>query len=164
MRQAGDDRGPSVPNAETISGLRALAEAAARTSHVDAAAAHPDAELLGLCANVFDRHAAIEAVWREWREVVAERRNGAHPAALALVARVRELTNASRTPMTRIGKLPATTAAGVHAKALVLRRSRGNAPKLAASLADDVLALRGLRAGDVMEAPAAAAAKGPGQE
>ena len=61
-----------------------------------------------------------------------------------------ELTNANRTPMTRIGKLPAITAAGVHAKALVLRRSKGNAPKLAASLAGDVLALRGLRTGDLL--------------
>jgi hypothetical protein len=48
--------------------------------------------------------------------------------------------------MVRIRKMKATTAAGIYAKAAVVRASKTGAADLAMSLAEDLLACPGLRA------------------
>lgn len=151
MNEANDNQGRSA----AMTALRAMAITAAQTGEIEDAPAHPDAELLRLCADVLDRHAEIDATWRDWRALVEAERSGFGEPQRALTEKVRRLTSANRLPIARVGRLAAATGAGVHAKALVLRRSRGLAPKLALSLANDVLALRGLRAGDLAETPPA---------
>jgi hypothetical protein len=63
-----------------------------------------------------------------------------------LLAEYREGAKAAKPKMARIRKIKATTAAGIYAKAAVVRTSKTGAADLAMSLAEDLLDCPGLRA------------------
>ena len=54
--------------------------------------------------------------------------------------------SAMRRVLFKAKKIKATTAAGIYAKALIVRSSKSGAPLLAMSLADDLIECPGLRA------------------
>lgn len=127
-----------------VLGLRLLAAAAIVVGKELPAPAHPDAGLLELCAEVLDLHAKRDALWREARQMCpATIGNPAYSAKM----KERERCVLDWKPLlTRIGKIPSKTGAGVYAKALVLRDGDGTAPQLAMSVAADLVNCPGLRA------------------
>jgi hypothetical protein len=122
--------------------LRDLASKAASNGKVTQSAPHPDAELLELCAKALDFRAEYEAIWREARKLQPS--NMTNPAYEAEIKKAQQIDKAGRSPMMRISRIPAKTAAGVYAKAQVLLATYA-APKLGASLASDLVTLPGLR-------------------
>lgn len=122
--------------------LRAIATQAAMTGQVAEAAPHPDAELLTLCATVLDLSAKADAIDREARRLYYP---ADYPKFKAEIAKREGAKGERRSPMMRICKFSAKTAAGVYAKALVLRDCGGTAPALALSIADDLANCPGLR-------------------
>ncbi len=127
----------------TLDRLRRIASQAASDGTVSEPAPHPDAQLLTLCAEVIDLHAASNAIWREARKLVPAMMG--NPAYAAELANRHVVVNKRRSRMMRIPKIPAKTAAGVYAKAYVLKLSYGAAPQLAKSIATDLVACPGLR-------------------
>ena len=117
---------------------------------------HRDAALLDLCATALQHltraEKALVAV-RAAQEVAAAhwQSNGHRSPALDAdsdrlwAARTDHISKA-KPLLRRIAKLPATTGAGIYAKALVVRSSITGAPVLAKSLAADLIACRELRA------------------
>jgi len=106
---------------------------------------HPDARLLELCADAVQLlrttdHALDTCRQRaeseDYDEDEARRLGGVCVAASKNATAV----------MKRIAKLPARTGAGIYAKAMVVRASREGAPKLAMTLAEDLIACHALRA------------------
>ena len=114
---------------------------------------HQEAALLDLCAGALHllTHAerALAACQKMLKASVA---SGVQPPAAyysecdrLFEERAHDISRAK--PILRqIAKLRATTAAGIYAKALVVRTSRTGAPVLAMSLAADMIAYPGLRA------------------
>lgn len=110
--------------------------------------AHPDAALLDLCAEIAHQRKVAEATDRAY---IANLR----PLYLRSAAdqadhdaRRQEMDKASRSfahLLRRASKLPATTAAGIFAKAIAVRSSHTGATVLAKSLAEDLIACPGLR-------------------
>jgi hypothetical protein len=129
--------------ASSLRNLRQLASTAARTGTTSSAPDHPDAELLKLCADVLDLHAEEERFSREASGIA----HGtiANPAYRAVLDNRDACAAAWKPLLARIGKIPSKTPAGVYAKAMVLRRGYGTAPKLSLSLAEDLVACPGLR-------------------
>lgn len=131
---------PEKPDLQpAIERLRELARSAARGDKVPEAAPHPDAELLELCALVLDLRAKAESIDREARRTMGPRASMDNPAFAAEMEKRHEAQNRLRSPMARVCKFSAKTAAGVYSKALVLRASYGQAPRLAVSLVEDLV-------------------------
>ena len=126
-----------------VARLRALATKAAKTGTAGEAPEHPDAELLALCAASLDLNAKAGAIDRIARSTMDA--NIHNPAFMAEMSKKDSVLNQRRSAMMRLGKIPAKTAAGVYAKALVLKDSNGTAPRLALSLAQDLETCPGLR-------------------
>lgn len=104
---------------------------------------HPDRELLDLCGDVLYWAKRSDELWEEWRNRPSRYDNrGRHLVerddAKAADAKLTQL-------LRRAKKLPATTPAGIYAKALAVRCSITGAAVLAKSLADDLIACRALR-------------------
>jgi hypothetical protein len=111
---------------------------------------HPDAVLLDLCADI--AHA------RKVAEAASERRHNCPPAAwiCKTASAVNEMVEAKMAAekadknysamLRAAGKIKATTAAGIYAKAIAVRSSQTGARLLATSMAEDLLACPGLRA------------------
>jgi hypothetical protein len=101
----------------------------------------PDHELLDICADLLhmQKHAAAA------RKIWFDDRSG-NPKAPAARAEADILDGQIASLVSKARKLKATTAAGVYAKALVMRASRSGMPQLALSLANDLVDVPSLRA------------------
>ena len=131
-----------------IDRLRELASTAASTGQEPEPAPHPDAVLLDLCADIAQSLKASKAANKQWddaRVPWCER-------TLATVDQDNSLRFGAKVAdrnyfaaLRAAAKIPATTAAGVHAKAVACRASKTGAANLATSLANDLLAAPGLR-------------------
>ncbi|MGH7155856.1 MAG: hypothetical protein ACREF3_18160 [Acetobacteraceae bacterium] len=102
---------------------------------------NPDARLLDLCAEALHHLVTAEKALaaRRWDATSDQAEND------RLLHIYTDGISRSRTPLNLIAKVKATTAAGVYAKATVVRASRTGAAKLAMTLAEDLLANAPLR-------------------
>jgi hypothetical protein len=108
-----------------------------------------DRNLLDLCAEAL--HALVHAERsyrsRDWDYGKTEAENNAWRARdRELMDEYNNGTKSAKPAMGRIRKMKATTAAGIYAKAAVVRASKTGAADLAMSLAQDLLDCPGLRA------------------
>lgn len=103
-------------------------------------APHPDAALIGLCADIMDLDAEEDQIRKAY--VAAHCREEVRDAYMA--AR-KVIKNRRCSATARAGKLTATTAAGIYSKALVVKKSNGFAARLALTLADELLSNAELR-------------------
>jgi hypothetical protein len=112
---------------------------------------NPDHELLDLCADALHYlgHAEKTRGTRrqlEWINLEGEERKATHARDKQLYAEWQEFEGRGKLPLLAISKLKATTAAGIYAKAMVVRASKTGAASLAMTLAADLLDCSGLRA------------------
>jgi hypothetical protein len=107
-------------------------------------AVHPDHTLLALCAEAHDLHATEQAIWRKARELVNATIH--NPEYAAMMDERDKFQNRRRSVLTRIGKLKSATPAGIYSKALLVRDRYCTAQQIAKSMAEDLIALPGLRA------------------
>lgn len=133
----------------TIGRLRAIV-AQAGDALVTEGPVHPDHQLLDLCATALHYLAPAQKSQdardkKEWMSQHGAAREAAYRADQRLYDAFVEGERLGKPPLFKITRLKATTAAGVYAKALVVRSSRTGAAHLARSLATDLLACPGLR-------------------
>jgi hypothetical protein len=128
-------------NGREIARLREITAESANNELLGNGPAHPDARLLDLCA------AALHLL-THGNEALARCHAEHHgPNANASFEEYRRDISRAKPLLRVIAKLPpAATAAGIYAKALVVRSSRTGAPALAMTLAADLIACPGLRA------------------
>jgi hypothetical protein len=133
--------------APTIDRLRAIATASYDTLLLAEGPPQADYALLDLCSETL--HAIKKANEAHATHSKVHAYSGGtrpatdwKPAFDAWQDADREATRLLR----RVSKIPATTAAGLYAKALVCRSSASGSAALAHSLADDFIACEGLRA------------------
>jgi hypothetical protein len=122
-----------------IAQLRLLAATSADNALTEGPV-NADRQLLDLCADAL--HSLVHAERAYAARVV--RRFDAEDNAL--MEEYQAGTKSAKPLMHRIRKMKATTAAGIYAKAAVVRASRTGAADLAMSLAKDLLDCPGLRA------------------
>ena len=120
---------------------RTLATRAAEQAADPQVIPHPDQELIGLCERAIELRNIEDRQLEIWRGLSA----GTPRENRAWLDRIGAARRATRSPMLRASKLAATTAAGVYAKALAVHRIGPGAAKLAASLANDIVACVELR-------------------
>jgi len=152
--------GPKLPEDEIARAVERLREivAASQDALLTEGPVHPDHELLGLCAEALhwrrhggathearmaEQHRLLDRDHRkgtlEWTEAEYNRAFGrALEVELDYDKRMRRVLFEAR-------KLPAKTAAGIYAKALIVRSTKTGSMLLAMSLADDLIALPQLR-------------------
>jgi hypothetical protein len=103
---------------------------------------NPDWELLDLCADALHYAKARERAWDVRRNTPHDwSATGPDPMAEEIKRIGREVTNRLR----RVGKIRATTPAGIYAKAMLVRFGTETAAVLAISLAEDLLDCEALR-------------------
>jgi hypothetical protein len=102
-----------------------------------------DRLLLDLCADAL--HALVHAE-RSLRTCQEAPRTVSHAVRSGHYEDYQHGTTTAKPPLARIKKIKATTAAGIYAKAAIVRASRTGAADLAISLAQDLLDCPGLRA------------------
>jgi hypothetical protein len=102
----------------------------------------PDADLLDICSEALHLLVQIEKS-RAFAAAIGQRREEEWNR---LWAESDQATRKAEPILRRIRKIRAETAAGIYAKALVVRASRTGAPMLAKSLAIDLIGCPGLRA------------------
>jgi hypothetical protein len=110
-----------------------------------------DRQLLDLCADALHALVHAERAYhsRDWACLTAKTKAEADASRARDVERMVDYetgTKSAKPLLHRIRKLKATTAAGIYAKAAVVRASRTGAADLAMSLAADLLDCPGLRA------------------
>jgi hypothetical protein len=123
------------PDAMAI--LRMLASRAADGAADPQSVAHPDHELLDLCDQIVMLRRQENEILEEWQAAAISNetwRENTKRAQYAL-----------RKPLLRAGKLSATTAAGIYAKAVAVRCTGLTGVNLGKSLANDLLACTQLR-------------------
>jgi len=145
----------AIPISATIARLRALAaqsgDAMITEGHVET-----DHELLDLCAAALQHRRLFDEANADWRENHERRISECQRQGRSFTKLEMGLSNAAmkeadaheismKRVLTKARKLRATTAAGIFAKALIVRSSRTGAALLAMSLADDLIACPGLR-------------------
>jgi hypothetical protein len=128
---------PDFSNA--IARLREIATTSADNALTEGPV-NPDRHLLDLCAETL--HALVHAE----RAIAARVFGRFNDKDKALFEEYCAGTKAAKPLMGRIRKMKATTAAGIYAKAAVVRASKTGAADLAMSLAQDLLDCPGLRA------------------
>ncbi len=106
---------------------------------------NPDRLLLDLCAEALHALVHAERAWRTGHEVFAQDANRLRPVWEGHYKEGKSGIKAAKPAMARIRKMKATTAAGIYAKAAVVRASKTGAADLAMSLAQDLLDCPGLR-------------------
>lgn len=112
---------------------------------------HPDADLLDLCAEALHHLGHAQKAFdarrvRYWQTGTEDERRARYAEDERLLAAYHESDRAGKPAMARIAKMKATTAAGIFAKAMVVRCSKTGAAGLAMTLAEDLIACPGLRA------------------
>ncbi len=107
---------------------------------------HPDADLLDLCASYLDLCAEAAAMQREARKQPGPYMD--NPQFAAARGKWREKDAEAKRVLNRLGKTPATTPAGVYAKATIVVTRKGymTAPRFMLSLTNDLVNAPGLRA------------------
>lgn len=110
---------------------------------------HPDHKLLDIAAEALALVLASNARYATHQEMFTSE-GGPWPQekrdrANLICAEAHRLRRASTTLLRRASKIKAATAAGIYAKATLVRAARTEAAGLGASLADDLLALPALR-------------------
>jgi hypothetical protein len=145
-----------VEMSSTIDRLKAMADESANALLTEGPV-HPDHQLLDLCAEALHHrrlHDEARAVWTEndrqrFSDCETQRRphftNAEAADSAAEFNQFRAFDDAMRRVLFKAQKLKATTAAGIYAKALIVRSSRSGAMLLAMSLAEDLIACPGLR-------------------
>jgi hypothetical protein len=112
-------------------------------------AVSPDHKLLDLCATALHHLVAAErardARDKWWISLEGQARKDALAEDGRLIAEMLERSRQAKPYLPNITKLKATTAAGIYAKAMVVRASKTGAAGLAMSLAQDLLDCPGLR-------------------
>ena len=128
----------------TMEQLRAIADG--RASAPDRTEHHPDAELLCACATYLELCADAAAIFREARNLPVP--FVGNPQFDIELARKNEKNAEAKRLLTRLGRMHATTAAGVYAKATIVVTQRGYmaAPRFILSLATDLVNNPKLRA------------------
>lgn len=109
---------------------------------------HPDAALLDLCAEIAYRRKIAEQARQNWHEgfIPKYKRGAVEEAQQKALDQARDDADHAFSHLLRkAAKMPATTAAGIYAKALAVRSSKTGAATLAMSLANDLIACPGLR-------------------
>jgi hypothetical protein len=136
-----------------IARLREITAESANNQLLGEGPPHPEAALLDLCAVALHLLTHAErALAACQRMLFASVASGVQPQAAHYSERdrlheeYRRGIAKAKPLLRRIAKLRATTAAGIYAKALVVRASRTGAPVLAMSLAADMIDCPGLRA------------------
>lgn len=134
---------------DAMARLRAIAEAST-DSLLTEGPVHPDHRLLDLCATALHHlgHAQKAFSARNSRMLADHPRD--QQAAVVeeadrLFQEYQDQERLGTAPLGQIRKIKATTAAGIYAKAAVVRASKTGATHLAKSLADDLLDCPGLR-------------------
>ncbi len=137
---------PPTAAAPAMARFRQLAIDARRHPLLADGPPHPDTGLLDLCASYLDLCAEARAIDREARKQTAPYRG--NPQFEAAMAQRDEKEAAAKLVLNRLGKTPATTAAGVYAKATIVVTRKGymTAPRFMLSLAADLVNAPGLRA------------------
>ncbi len=112
---------------------------------------HPDADLLDLCAEALHHLARAQKAFdarriSNWCYLEGDARKAAEAEYDRLLPVAQEGERAGKPALVRIAKMKATTAAGIFAKAMVVRCSKTGAAGLATTLAEDLIACPGLRA------------------
>lgn len=112
---------------------------------------HPDADLLDLCAEALHYLGHAQKAYDArnvigWGRGTPEDQKAAMEQDKRLLEECYAGERAGKPPMARIAKMKATTAAGIFAKAMVVRCSKTGAAVLAMTLAEDLIACPGLRA------------------
>jgi hypothetical protein len=134
----------------TIAGLRAIV-AASGNARLTEGPVNPDDRLLELCADALFHlsHAqkSYDARDRAWLYLQGQEREAAIARDDRLFEEFNEGERVGKPTLNSITKIKATTAAGIYAKAAVVRASKTGAACLARSLATDLLDCPGLRAG-----------------
>ncbi len=127
----------------TVARLRAMAAESGDRLYLSDGPVNSDWRLLDLCADAAHQRQVADAALAAWRACPGRPRE---PAFLA--AREAERTAKAKLLqlLRAIGKMPATTPAGLYAKALAVQSSATGASILARSLAQDFLDCRELRA------------------
>jgi hypothetical protein len=132
---------------DVLKQLRAVADG--RSSAPDKEL-HPDAGLLRACATHLDLRADAAAIEREARGGVQRKRGACigNPEFDAARVRWREKEAEAKRVLNRLGRMQATTAAGVYAKATIVVVQKGymSAPRFMLSLATDLVGNPTLRA------------------
>jgi len=112
-----------------------------------------DDDLLNLCGEVIFKHREVTKAWDTIREFNCQTvgieffySEDGRQHSKELFAEQRRLAREEAVLLRRAAKLHATTAAGIYAKALMVRASRTGAAVLAMSLAQDLIGNRTLRA------------------
>lgn len=103
------------------------------------ALANPDGPLLDLCAEALHHQVIGRRAYDAWVDLPHGARQTLWEEYMQNRGRVQSL-------LYRAKKIPATTAAGIYAKALCARASRTGAAELAMSLAEDLVNNHALRA------------------
>jgi hypothetical protein len=133
--------------APTIDRLRDIATASYDTLLLAEGPPQPDFVLLDLCSETL--HAIKKANAVKAARLPLESCNHGPKTRDEWQAAIDAWQDADREAtrlLRRVSKIPATTAAGLYAKALVCRSSASGAAVLSHSLADDFIACEGLRA------------------
>lgn len=132
---------------------------------------HADHQLLGLCADALHHLNQAERLCAQIRQEVDEgvwtppdgKMDALQGRHRALMAEAGECRRRAMPILRAIGKIKATTPAGIYAKAMACRASTTGSAVLAKSLADDLLACQALRAllwpGEVADAAGGDAAE-----
>ena len=148
---------PAVDVGPTIDRLRAIADQSTNALLTEGPV-QPDHQLLDLCAEALHYRRLHDEAHAAWRANYAQRlADCARKPGRQLPAADRAASNAEqaqadgyvsamRRVLFKAKKIKATTAAGIYAKALIVRSSKSGAPLLAMSLADDLIKCPGLRA------------------
>ena len=129
---------------DAMTTLRQLANRATESAADPQAVSHPDLELLNACDNLLMLLRLQTEALAAFREGDGDMRPGSlkrHQYDEYMAAGRR-----TRGPLRAVGKLRATTPAGIFAKALVIDRGTDHAAEFAKSLARDLLASPELRA------------------
>jgi hypothetical protein len=111
-----------------------------------------DRQLLDLCAEALHALVHAERAYhsRDWSHLGDKMTEAEHHALRLknseLMGEYEDGRKSAKPAMARIRKMKATTAAGIYAKAAVVRASKTGAADLAMSLAQDLLDCPGLRA------------------
>lgn len=140
MSATGKREGP-VDLEPVIARLRQIAAEAGDHLLLGDGPPNPDAKLLDLCATILDVDAEAKAIDREARINFNHRM----PDFRAEMDKRDIVQKRAVVPIGRVSKIEAKTAAGIYAKALVLRHRAGYPSTLALSLANDFINCPGLR-------------------
>lgn len=139
----------------TVDRLKQIAGEAMDHLYLSDGPPQPDYELLDVCGELLHLMNRRKALYEQHHVLFRSRtfdhlsesqKDEARVKSVGLTEEARQLDGPISSLLSRARKLPATTAAGIYAKVLVVRTSETGAGKLAQTLADDLINIPNLRA------------------